>query len=606
MSAISRLAPVLATALLLVFAWTAAPAGAEGLAWRLEQPPPPEAALASTPIALGRIGDVEFWAPNRGLLITAGNGSTIRPGLWAYNGKGWHQLATVCGATDGRIAWAGPDEFWTISDGRPGQAASPQGVLPNLEDNTLCRFSHGSVIESFAKLAFQADSYEQLHAAGCIDPSDCWFAGDQLPEPRPPGSFHLHWNGRSLTAEPNEQSGHAVLAMSRFDGHLYESVRLLPEDRQPEEDPELGNPAGLHRIEPEADRAANEGSPFARIFNTELQLPKPGNGFEFLQLGADEEALWAAAGPNLESSNQVTVVRKAREGEWEQVVGRQAEEAAAGAGEERGEPIPTGDAVMAIAAEPGGGGAWIALDSQQDSERPSPTASALVAHISANGAISEEQPLPSPAEGIGPRGAGYKLDCPAPHDCWLATTQGWLFHLAPEGERQLAEDTDPAFSNLITTRPTDESVPQVPPTTLPVDDSGLAGELSIPLTAFETSKSQEEARVTVPLLSNLRTRLVHGTTLELRFHLAVKARVRLLAKRHRALVAGTPMRTLAAGNRALQLRLDRRRWPTALQLQTHALAPLPTVSTRAPSVSTVSTSLAFPKALGLTGWGSQL
>ncbi len=45
--------------------------------------------------------------------------------------------------------------------------------------------------------------------------------------------------------------------------------------------------------------------------------------------------------------------------------------------------------------------------------------------------------------------------------------------------------------------------------------------------------------------------------------------MRLLAKRHKKLVASTPMRTLAAGNRKLLLRLNRHEWPTKLSLQTH-------------------------------------
>ena len=44
---------------------------------------------------------------------------------------------------------------------------------------------------------------------------------------------------------------------------------------------------------------------------------------------------------------------------------------------------------------------------------------------------------------------------------------------------------------------------------------------------------------------------MHGTTLELRFHLAVKARVRLVAKRGKAVVARSPTRTFAGGNRRL-------------------------------------------------------
>ncbi len=73
---------------------------------------------------------------------------------------------------------------------------------------------------------------------------------------------------------------------------------------------------------------------------------------------------------------------------------------------------------------------------------------------------------------------------------------------------------------------------------------------------------------------------MRGTTLELSFHLAVKARVRLLATRHKQVVASTPMRTLAAGNRKLLLALNRKRWPTKLSLQTHPLAPLPTTTTK--------------------------
>ena len=40
------------------------------------------------------------------------------------------------------------------------------------------------------------------------------------------------------------------------------------------------------------------------------------------------------------------------------------------------------------------------------------------------------------------------------------------------------------------------------------------------------------------------------------------------------------MRTLAAGNRKLLLRLNRSEWPTKLSLQTHALAPLPTTTVK--------------------------
>jgi len=146
--------PLAVSSLLITLALAlAAPALGEELAdeggafWQLEQPVPPAgpsgAVEAVSPIGLGAIGDVEFWAPNRGVLITSGNPPTIAPGLWAYNGRAWHQLSTVCGASDGRIAWAGSEELWTISDGRPGQVGGETGSLPPLADNTLCRFAGG-------------------------------------------------------------------------------------------------------------------------------------------------------------------------------------------------------------------------------------------------------------------------------------------------------------------------------------------------------------------------------------------------------------------------------------------------------------------------------
>ncbi|HWX46316.1 MAG TPA: hypothetical protein VNY52_13480, partial [Solirubrobacteraceae bacterium] len=146
--------------------------------------------------------------------------------------------------------------------------------------------------------------------------------------------------------------------------------------------------------------------------------------------------------------------------------------------------------------------------------------------------------------------------------------------------------------------PPDEGLPQVPPDAPPVDDSGL--EERGP--SLEVVKAQGEGsalvRATEPLLSHIRSRLVRGTTLELSFRLAVKARVRLLAKRHASVVASTPMRTLKAGRHSLLLRLSVRRWPTKLDLQTHALAPLPTASTREPGTNIVTTSLVSPNALG--------
>ena len=536
-----------------------------GASWVLEQPkppePPPGVQGSSTPVGLGKIGDIEFWAPNRGLLTTAGNGSTIPPGLWAYNGREWHELSTVCGASDGRIAWAGPDDFWTISDGRPGQASDANGNPPPLADNTLCHFENGRVVASYGSLAFRADSYQAMHAAGCLSASDCWFAGDPLPAPQV-GSFHLHWDGAAITAEPYLQDAHTVAEEHPFAGQLYEGVQLSG--------PLSGEASALRVVNPKGivpQFEALAGLPFygGEEFPTAL---------EPLQLSDADGALWAGAGgvretPAGSDPGQLTVARFDGE-RWHQLLGAGSEPSGAALFPE--------DVITSLAAEPGAEAAWLALDTQNDALQPSPVAPAHVVRITASGTISKEDDELLPAsEEAGPKGGAAKIACPAPHDCWLASTQGWLYHLSSGSEEQLPLDSDPAFAGLITERPADEGVPQVAPDTLPVDNSGLLGEPPPSLGTLPENPKEQPPRVHVPLLSHVRSRLVHGATLELRFHLAVKARIRLIARRKQKVVASTPRRVLRAGNRSLLLALNPSSWPTKLQLQTHALAALPTV-----------------------------
>jgi hypothetical protein len=606
----------------------------EGAEWRLEQPLPPasEAGVQSeTPIGLGRIGDIAFWAPNRGALITDGNGEGVPAGVWLYNGERWHELAKVCGATDGRIAWAGPNEFWTISDGRPGQAAKANGERPPLEDNTLCHFAVNTqtqqmeVVGSYATLAFQASSYQPMDAAACISATDCWFAGAPLPPPQV-GAFHLHWNGSTLEAEPNTLVN-AVQDMSVFQGSLYESVEL-PEQQAEGTIEEILNPSVLYAISTEEGAAHPFEAlhPARWIEGVKYPLPEYATesyprALEPLRMSADEDSLWAAAGPvgaaklpKESEPGELTVLRES-EGVWSQVLGPPTEQTATYEKEGAGRVTPpqlASDVVDSIAAEPESSEAWLALNTQLGVSKPSPTELASVAHVAADGSLSEKQ-LPSEPERatVGPKGGAEKVVCPAQNDCWMATTQGWLFHLATSQAREDPQPiAEPAFSGgyLITFRPRDQGVPQEPSDALPTDDSGLE-ESPPPSTTAQLTKTTVPSpfvQVSVPLLSDVRTRLVHGSTLELSFHLAVKARVRLVAKRHASVVASTPSRVFKAGKRSLELRLNAHRWPTKLDFQTHALAPLPTVSSLNSGVETVGTSLAFPKVAGITGWGSSL
>jgi hypothetical protein len=587
---------------------SAARAAAAEAQWELEPVRPPTQAGESEqehdgrlPIGLGRVGDIEFFAPNRGLLITAGNGASVKPSVWAYNGKKWFEISEACGATDGRIAWEGPNEFWTVSDGRRGQAASETHGEPPLEDNTLCHFGAPQgkleVVGSYASLAFRPESYQAMHGAACLGTGDCWFGGELLPSGEAgartqPGAFQLHWNGSSLTAEPYPAE-HPIEDMRRFGRYAYESVQI-EQGEQLAEGESPSDPSDLHLITPIGVQ------PTFISLTTGFPTYAPGErpaALEYLRLGADEEALWGAANPvsptpEGSAPGQVTILRYAG-GQWSQVLGFGTDPAGGNPFTREGREAGENETVAAIAAEPGTADAWVALTSPENEfAAHKGVADAMVAQISPNGQVSEQQTLPDKGA---PRGAAAKIACPATNDCWLVTTEGWLFHLTtPAGRR--AEEAGPSSlypesSPPITFRPEDQGIPQTVPDAPPPEESGLLGAPP-PVSAFTvTSAPPSELRIPVALLSKLHARLVRGTTLELSFHLAAKARVQLIAQRKKRVVAKTPMQTFGAGNRKLLLRLNRRAWPTKLSLQTHALAPLPTTSTRSPSVNTVTTGL---------------
>ena len=586
----------------------AAPAAAEAVWSGSEQPVPPG---SSWPVGLGRIGDIEFQAPDRGLLITEGRPPTVPAGLWSYNGVEWHEYASVCGASQketapedgGRIAWAGPSEFWTVSDGRPGQAneSGSQGMErePPLEDNTLCHFSGGQIVGSYAHPAFQSDSYQLMHGAACLAPSDCWFGGEALPPPQV-GAFQLHWNGGSLEAEPTFGEPNPIADMRALEGNLYESTLLTT----------------APGAEPPAVYRSEGGLPFQP---EEATIPlyagaEPPAALGPLRLAAGEGLLWAAAGAHPLSGGgatpgQVTVLQR-RRGLWSQVIGPGNAESgteprplpALFPGEERKEEALLGGEarfadVRAIAAEPGTERVWVAL-APPGAAAPTDRRAVLI-HVGSEGELLEP-PVVLPDEqeqqaGLGPKGPVAKLSCPGEEDCWMATSEGWLFHFAPPAARSVGRDPNEGefFRGLISFRPVDQGLPQVTPDAPPADTSGEPpSEVEREEIIKEAPGGPHTSLVTLPLMSSLHSRVVHGNILQLRFHLSVKAKVRLIAKRRRAVVGRTAMRTFDEGNRMLTLRLNRRRWPTALKLQTKALAPLrvvPSVGGAGGNVGVIST-----------------
>ncbi len=614
------LALSLLAAALLAPAAGAAPLANDGNAeWQVEQPlppAPPGAETSEAPVSLGHIGDIEFYEPNRGALITSGNGGSVKPGVWFYDGARWIELAEQCGATDGRIAWVGPDEFWTVSDGRAGQAVASSSERPPLADNTLCHFAPGApdaeghrhieIVGSYGSVPFLGTSYQAMHVAGCLSATDCWFGGDPLPEPQI-GAFMLNWNGAGLAPQPFLAEGRPVWEMVSYEGRLYESMRLHRGDRVVSEEQ---FPPTLRSIKA---GVSGEESPFESV-QPENNLLYAGSEFatalDYLRLSTADGALWAGAGaqvpgpPAGSSPAGVTILRKPPGGEWQSVLGPQPGET--------GE-LPPGqvafpeDVLNSIGAEPGTSSAWLALEQEEHVLGHDPLDRASLARVSATGEISDRLEVPLPEDPHGPLGAAQRVVCPAEHDCWATTANGWLLHLATEGERREPNVlADPVFSEIeggkpLAFRPPDAGVPQETPNEVPENDSGestftRSEELVKPPRA-------EPARVPVPLVTHLRTRVVHRTELVLSFHLAVKAKVRLKALRRGKVVAQTSMRTLAAGNRSLKLRLNPRRWPQHLKLQTHALAPLPTQTSASPTVGAISTSFVAPARLLSTGLG---
>lgn len=518
---------------LLAATLVAAPAGAASI-WRLEQPSPPAGAPFKVP--LGAPGDLSFWAPNRGLLTVAGN-ATIPRGIFSWNGRNWRQLATVCGGPGdtARIAWAGPTEFWVVSE--PSQPRKGSGLA-------LCRFKDGQVVGSFSTRVDAADPFRMMMSATCNGPNDCWFGGvgsqDALGERV--GAFHLHWNGSDLQTVYGPQ-GRGVTDMEFHAGQLFEStlVGRSPENRtdpvelaEPEPAPRL-----IHRI---------VGGAFA---NDAFLPAGPANGSELLALDSDGADLWAvgggaASGPAAPEGGAV-----ARPPLAARLVGGVFQEVA-----------PTGasfgltDRFGDVAALPGSADAMATV--APFAERRSTNSKAIVARLAPDGTTTTTR---LPAAGAG-RGSAARIACPAPEECWMVTWAGWLFHYSDGSV--LPEDTDPAFQGTIEFRP-NEAAEQFIPDKPPVDDSQLFAPPELEQNPIADPPKAKVRRLP-PLLRNVRSKL-EGLRLTVFFTVTRKAKVALLAKKGGRTVARTPRRTFAPGDRQLVLRLSREKYPTRLAFQ---------------------------------------
>jgi hypothetical protein len=508
--------------------------------WRLEQPAPPPGAPFKVP--LGAPGDLEFWEANRGLLSTEGN-ATISRGLYSWNGRGWHQLATVCGGPGdtARIAWAGPTEFWVVSE--PSLPRKGSGMA-------LCRFKDGRVVGSWSTRVDSPDPFHQMLSAACNGPSNCWFGGigaeDALGERV--GAFHLHWDGTNLTTVYGPQ-GRAVTDMQFHAGELFESTlagrstenRTAAVDLAEPEDP---FPHLLHRI----DGLSFSNDPFVPAIG-------PDGESELLAMDSAGSELWAvgggaASGPAAPEDGSVPrppLAARLVGGAFEEV---SLNPALFGAGDRFGD----------VAAIPGTDEALVAVVPFAD--RRSVNSKAMVARIDADGNATLTR---LPAAGAG-RGSAARVECPSPTECWMVTWAGWIFHYSDGTPLPL--DAEPAFQGTIEFRP-NESAEQFIPDRLPIDDSQLFAPPELEANPIAPPVGGKVRRLP-PLLRNIDSRL-RGLVLTVSFTVTRKAKVALLAKRGGRTVARTPLRVFAPGRHELTLRLERDRYPTRLAFQASAV-----------------------------------
>jgi hypothetical protein len=517
--------------------------------WRLEQPPPPAGGAFKVP--LGTPDDLEFYAPNEGLLSLEGNG------LFFWNGRSWHQLSTVCGGSGGvsRIAWAGPDEFWTITE--PSEPRSGSGL-------GLCHFKDGVVVGSYSTALQSPDPFRAMDAAACDGPDDCWFAGigSQDPAGQRIGAFHLHWDGTNLTSSYQPQ-GRGVSGLAFFDGTFFESAFVGAQAG------DTTDPVTLATPEPEDPVLIHElvGETFTDVDFAPYKYPHvPDDGTELLSAKSDGSNLWfsgggATSGPAAPKESLVPSPPLAVS--FSGTFFRQA-------------PIDTSlfsteDRFVDISPVPGAQTAWVA--DQPYKQRANATAKAKVALIGPSES-NETHVETLPVSGPG-RGSARVIAATGPEEAWMVTSAGWLFHYT--NGTVLPEDTDPNWAGTITQRP-NESVRQFVPDTPPPDDSQL---FAPPPVAVEQATSLEAPipEIIPALLKDIKVSR-RGLTVIVSFELTRLADVQLIAKRHGRAISATTKERLKAGRHSLRLSFSAKRWPSGLSFKTKELTkPKPVPAT---------------------------
>ncbi len=155
-----------------------------------------------------------------------------------------------------------------------------------------------------------------------------------------------------------------------------------------------------------------------------------------------------------------------------------------------------------------------------------------------------------------PPGAAGPIDCPADNDCWMADSDGWLYHYT-DGT-QYPVDGDPNFAGVITVRPADGATVTVFGDVAPPDDSGTGQTYVAP--TGPPAKVVIRKKGVVVRLTGVKAHVVHRTELVLTFHLNTRARIEIIAERHGKVVG----HSRAAGARRRPPHVDPEAQPQAL------------------------------------------
>jgi hypothetical protein len=551
----TRLAALLATCVALVCG--AAASAASGATWTPVPLPAPPGGQFSVPA--GFVGDMAFWAPNRGLMTVGGNNS-VKPGLYSWDGESWHQLSTVCGGgPNAKIAWAGPDEFWTITG--PSVGTLPNGL-------GLCHYEAGAVVGSYSFYNVP-DFVPQVNAATCRTATDCWFGGvgASSVSGNGVGAFHLHWDGSALTSVYDGQ-GRGVSDLITHRGQVLESTYVGPGPGALGAQPFLNAPepvpALLHRI---------DGTTFTNDPFTPAPISGvPADGTELRALDTDGTTAWAVggganSGPSTADgfvARPPIAVRKDGDGAWQELA-------------LQGD-LPTDRWFGSVAAVPGTRAAWATVaNTEVAGSTPSgETAAPSVASISDDGLVQIERL--DDREGGSARGAATAVACPTADDCWLATAKGYLYRRTSGAT--YPRDTDPAFQGTIAIRP-NEAASQVIPDEPPADDSRLlAPPVELPPAAAPVANPCATPPALVSRVKASRRPLTKAQlrqqnariTLVVRFRLARPAKVGIVGKRGKRTVGRAKARTLKAGTRSLSFVVRRKAFPKRISFSLKELA----------------------------------